>query len=128
MTKPSHSGIDELADRFFTALESADERGALACYSADARIWHNFDELELTPAANAESIRQFFQVMPTRRYVEVRRRVFEDGFLQRHVIVGSTPLGKRVRWPGCIVCEVSGGLICDLEEYVDIQSLMTQLS
>jgi ketosteroid isomerase-like protein len=127
MANPEHARIELLADRFFAALESADECGALVCYTADARIWHNFDGIELTPETNVASIRQFFQVMPTRRYVEVRRRVFEDGFLQRHVIVGSTAAGKPVRWPGCIVCAVRDGLICDLEEYIDIQSLMQQL-
>lgn len=118
---------DELATRFFSALEAGDERGAIACYAPDARIWHNFDEVELTPTTNVESIRQFFSVLPTRRYIEVRRRLFADGFLQQHVIVGTTQKGTSIRWPGCIVCEVRNARIVQLEEYVDIQSFVKQL-
>lgn len=119
---------EKVIDRFIAALEAGDARAAVACYAPNARIWHNFDQIEMTPAENIASIEQFVAVLPQRRYSKIKRHVLPTGFVQQHVIVGVTRSGKEILWPGCIVFEMLEDRIVHLEEYVDIESLTKQLT
>jgi len=118
--------IDGLADALFAALEAGSVEGVLACYAPGARIWHNFDQLTMTPQESIAGVELLFSNFSERCYAEVRRQLLPGGFVQQHILRMRRPDGSRVDWPGCIVCDVAGGKITRLDEYVDLASLGAQ--
>jgi ketosteroid isomerase-like protein len=117
MSSPAE--IEALAKHFFDCVEAGDIDGLVACYAADAKIWHNTDELEQGPSDNAATLRGFVQRIPERRYTQRRVHAFPGGFVHQHVLVGSRSDGVSVALPACIVCAVENGKITRLDEYFD---------
>jgi hypothetical protein len=77
-----------LAERFFAALEADDVEAVVACYGADARIWHNFDQIDMTRAQNAAALRDYFSRFPGRKYLQIRRGIVApDRLIQQHVLI-----------------------------------------
>jgi ketosteroid isomerase-like protein len=111
--------IRTLAQRFFDAVENGDIDTLRACYTDDARIWHNTDGEEQTPDDNAQALRGFVSRISDRRYTNRRVHVFDGGFTQQHELVGVRRDGVRLSLPCCIVCQVRGGKISRLDEYFD---------
>lgn len=120
---PASPVTETVADAFFAALEEGSVDKVLACYAPGARIWHNFDQLTLTPQGNAPGLETLFTNFPRRRYVDVRRQPTPAGFVQQHVLRLERADGVTVDWPGCIICDVADGRITRLDEYVDLASL-----
>ena len=116
---PDDQSTIALARRFFDAVEAGDIATVRACYTDDARIWHNTDGLEQTPDENAETLRGFVARIDGRRYLNRRLRTFEGGFVQQHELHGQRKDGVRVVLPCCIVCTVRDGRISRLDEYFD---------
>lgn len=109
-----------LAKRFFDCVEAGDVDGLVACYAPDARIWHNTDRLEQTPAENEATLKGMVKRISDRVYAHRRLQVFPGGFVQQHVLQGTRIHdGVRVELPACIVCEVKDGRITRLDEYFD---------
>lgn len=109
-----------LAKRFFDCVESGDVEGLVACYAPDARIWHNTDRLEQTPAENEATLKGMVKRILEREYADRRVQVFPGGFVQQHVLKGVRAHdGVRLELPACIVCEVKDGRITRLDEYFD---------
>jgi len=115
--------IDAIADAFFGALERGSVEGVVACFQPGARIWHNFDQVVLTPETNVPGLETLFSNFPRRAYVDVKRYPTAAGFVQQHVLRLERLDGKVIDWPGCIVFELEAGKIARLDEYVDIASL-----
>jgi ketosteroid isomerase-like protein len=111
--------IHALAQRLFDAVEAGDIDTVRACYTDDARIWHNTDGAEQTPDDNAAALRGFASVISDRRYLNRRLATFDNGFVQQHELHGTRGDGVRVTVPCCIVCEVRDGRISRLDEYFD---------
>jgi ketosteroid isomerase-like protein len=123
------SDATRVADRFFAGLESGDLDAVADCYAPDARIWHNFDEIVMTPRQNAESLKAFFEDFPVREYLDVRRSALAgDGLLQQHVLRLVRKDGKSIDWPGCIIFKFNGPRIAQLEEYVDMSSFLQRMT
>jgi uncharacterized protein len=114
---------DMLGDAFCRALEAGSVAGVLACYAPDARIWHNFDQLALTPEESVAGLDTLFTAFTARRYLDVRRRPTCDGFVQQHILRLERADGIVIDWPGCIVFTLEQGKIARLEEYVDLAQL-----
>jgi ketosteroid isomerase-like protein len=115
--------IDSLADAFFGALEDGSVEGVVACFTPDARIWHNFDQVSLTPEENVAGLKTLFTNFSVRRYSEVRRLPTPEGFVQQHILRLETTDGRIIDWPGCILFALRDGKIARLEEYVDLAQL-----
>lgn len=107
-----------VAERFFRAVETGDIDAVKAIYAPDARIWHNFDGKEQTVEENLRVLRWVARTPPNRRYNVQRRVAIPGGFVQQHVLEGETA-GGPFAMPACIICEVAGGRITGLEEYLD---------
>lgn len=118
--------IDSVADAFFGALEAGSVADVLACYTPDATIWHNFDQLALTPEASIAGLNTLFGSFPARRYREVRRLPTPAGFVQQHILQLERADGHVIDWPGCIVFTLRDGKIARLEEYVDLSQLASE--
>ena len=108
-----------LAEQFVSAIERADVAVIRECYAPDARIWHNFDNIEQTVDQNLATLGWMVKRMPERQYVVLRREALSDGFMQQHILAGTTRNGEAVSLPACIICRVAGGRITRLDEYLD---------
>jgi len=121
--------LDALIDRFFASIEAGHLEGVLACYAPDARIWHNFDQVTLSPSENAPQLRSYFSDFPTRRYLQIRRRHLPGPvILQQHVLRLIRGDGRDFDWPGCIIFEIRDDKIASLEEYVDLSSFIQRMT
>lgn len=109
----------QLADQLVSAIEAADVDAIRACYTPDARIWHNFDDVEQTVDENLATLAWLVKRLPQRHYEIHRREPLPDGFFQQHVLTGTTSEGKNFALPACIVCRVVDGRITRLDEYLD---------
>lgn len=112
--------VRALAKRFFDCVEAGDVDGLVACYAPDARIWHNTDRAEQTPAENRATLNAMVARILDREYADRRLQVFPGGFVQQHVLKGARAHdGVRVELPACIVCQVTDGKVTRLDEYFD---------
>lgn len=110
-------------DAFFAALQEGSVERVLACYTVDARIWHNFDQIAMTPEESLVGTRTLFDNFAGRHYVDIRRHITTTSLIQQHILQLQTHDGRVIDWPGCIVFEFRDGLISRLDEYIDIASL-----
>lgn len=112
--------IRKLAKRFFDSVEAGDIDGLVACYAPQARIWHNTDQLEQTPADNRATLQGMVSRIEQRRYEERRLDTFAGGFVQQHILRGKRVHdGVLVELPACVICQVADGCITRLDEYFD---------
>ena len=113
------STIDELAERFFDAIEHGDLDGVRAVYAPDAVIWHNTDQAEQGVDANLRVLAWVVRNIKERHYGDIRRVVVNDGFVQQHVLTGVGPNGRRFSLPAMMRVWVQDGRITRLDEYLD---------
>lgn len=112
--------VRALAKRFFDCVEAGDVDGLVACYAPDARIWHNTDRAEQTPAENRATLKAMVARILDREYADRRLQAFPGGFVQQHVLKATRAHdGVRVELPACIICQVADGKITRLDEYFD---------
>ena len=111
-----------LVERLLRSLEEGDLAGVRACFAPDAAIWHNFDQLTVTPDQNQAGNRYYFETFVRRDYNVRRLKLLPDGALLQFVVSLEKADGRTFDWPGCIVFEIVGDTISRLEEYVDIGS------
>ncbi len=111
--------IDEVADRFFAAIESGDTDALLALYAPDAVIWHNEDRTEQTVEQNLRVLRWLTRTVADLEYRDVRRIVHDDGFVQQHLLTGTLPDGEALAIPAGLFVDVADGHIVRIDEYVD---------
>lgn len=109
----------DVAERLFNAIQAGDLAAVSAIYDPDVRIWHNNDQATQDRETNLRVIGWLAKNIPDIRYEEVRRHLFAGGFVQQHVLRGTAPNGKPFEVPACIVCEVAGGRVTRLDEYLD---------
>lgn len=111
--------MNDLADRFFAAVERGDEATLTELYAPDARIWHNDDGLEQTVPANLRVLRWLARTLEDFRYEDVRRHILPDGFAQQHVVRGTLPGHGLLTIPAALFVRIESGRICRIDEYVD---------
>jgi ketosteroid isomerase-like protein len=107
-------------DRLLAAIVAGDPDAVRAAYHPDARIWHNFDQIEQVVDENIATLQWFIGALPDRRYEDVVRHRIEGGVVQQHVVRGTARNGAQVEIPACLFVHVDDeGLITRIEEYVD---------
>ncbi|HEY8173274.1 MAG TPA: nuclear transport factor 2 family protein [Dehalococcoidia bacterium] len=112
-------GMLELAERFFAAVTAGDLEAVRAMYAPDAVVWHNYDRASQSVDENLRVLGALPSLVENFRYDDVRRQATLDGFIEQHVVRGTTPGGDELDIPACIVCTVVGGRITRLDEYFD---------
>lgn len=115
----TENSILALAERFSAAAGSGDIEALRQCYAEDARIWHNFDNVDQTVEENLKVIGWMEHVLPGRKYDILRRVIIPGGYLQQHVLSGTTRKGASISMHACLVVMVKDGRIFRLEEYLD---------
>jgi ketosteroid isomerase-like protein len=116
----NHAETLALAERFVAAIARGDIETIKACYAPDARIWHNFDEVEQTLEQNLATLGWLSKRLLDRHYEIIARNTFDGGFVQQHVLTGTLRNGEKFRMPACIICRVKDGRIVRLDEYLDM--------
>ena len=114
-----HRALWAFADRFMDALERGDREEVLGFYAADARFWHNYDDVEQTVEDNLKILDWMIRKLPQRAYRIVRREALPDGWLQQHVLEGTLVDGRSMQMHACCVIRLRDGLISRIEEYLD---------
>jgi ketosteroid isomerase-like protein len=112
--------MNVLADRITRAYEQNDIGAIAACYTPDARIWHNFDGAEQTVEEQLDATRWLNERLENLKYEIVARHSFDGGYVQQHVVHGTLVNGgESFRMPACMNVTVRDGRIARLEEYLD---------
>ena len=88
----SVQSIETLAKRFFDAIEAGDIAAMRASLADDAAIWHNTDELVVTPDQTAQTLTGMVQRITDIHYADRRLTAFPGGFVQQHVLTGKRRL------------------------------------
>jgi uncharacterized protein len=109
-----------LAERLVAALEAGDVEAVSACYTEDARIWHNFDDVDQTVAENLPMLQWMLSELSERKFKVQRRVAIPGGYLQQHVLTGQRSNGEAFTLPVCVVATVRDGRIARLEEYLHL--------
>lgn len=109
-----------MAKRLFDAIEQGDIDTMMACFAPGAEIWHNTDELVVSPEQTAATLRGMVARINDRCYAERQLNMFPGGFVQQHALTGRRGHDDvAVRLPCAIICRVVNGKIARLDEYFD---------
>lgn len=112
--------LDRLAGRFVTAVEDGDIATIREhIYAPDAVIWHNTDNRAITTEENFETLRWLSETVSGLRYEDITRRPVPDGYVQQHVLRGTTPDGASLEIRACFIVTIRNGRIVRLDEYLD---------
>jgi ketosteroid isomerase-like protein len=112
--------IRAMAKRFFDAIEQGDIATMQGSFAPGAEIWHNTDELIVTPEQTAKTLTAMVARITDREYADRQLTAFPGGFVQQHVLKGKRVHdGGEVRLPCAIICKVMDGKITRLDEYFD---------
>ena len=100
--------ITEVADRLFAAIEGGD-------VAAVARMWDDRDKERALRV-----IDWFISGTVERRYEVLDRQVFDDGFVQQHILLARGRTGASIALRVCLVVRIGAdGLINRIDEYFD---------
>jgi ketosteroid isomerase-like protein len=116
-----------IADRLITAIEAGDVDAVTALYADDIVIWHNFDGVEQAREANLVVLAWLTSNVDKLRYDDIQRHEIDGGYVQQHVLRGTTKSGAELEVPSCLVVHVAGEQIARIDEYLDtaqLQALM----
>jgi hypothetical protein len=112
--------ISDLAERLFRAFERNDTDAILGCCEPDARFSQNG-----RGGATVADLLPSFATMSERighhRYSEVRREVFDGGFVEEHRVTSTLPDGSPMDAVVCVVGRIGPtGKLVELNEYADL--------
>lgn len=113
----------EIAERFFSAVEAGRWDVVRSVVSPDAVIWHNYDQTEKGVDVLVGTLTWVSQNVRGKRYDRVSRAKTPNGFVQQHVVTGTSPAGIDFLMPSCVVATIDNGRITRINEYVDSRHL-----
>jgi ketosteroid isomerase-like protein len=117
-------GIDRVAYQLFSAIETGDKTAVDRLWSEDIAVWRpgaRRDPLGTHDKTRAlKVIDWFISVTRERHYETLDRQIFENGFVQQHVLHASGHASQTIALRVCIVIKVGAdGLINRIDEYFD---------
>ena len=117
---PTAQTIVEVADRLFTAIEKSDRAAVDRLWSDDIAVWRVQARRDDDKVRALRVIDWFITATSERHYEILDRRLFDDGFVQQHVLHATGRAGQSISLRVCIVIRVgAGGLIDRIDEYFD---------
>lgn len=110
------------ADRLFDAFVAHDYDRVEAMLAPDATLTQN--GVTSTFAVARPNLEAITRIIGKHRYDRVRRVVGDDAIVEEHHVVSTTPEGRELDLPACVVIRVDDeGRITSLDEYVDVSAL-----
>jgi ketosteroid isomerase-like protein len=113
------SHINDLAEQFAKAFEEGDVATIDRIYAPNAVVWHNTDESEQRREDNIALAKAIPDIFSSFKYHDVRRRVFDGGYVQEHVLHAVMKDGTSLRIPVCAVVQVANNQVTRIDEYYD---------
>ena len=110
---------EEVADALIRAVTEGDLALADELYADDATLWQNTTGATSNKAQALKTVGWLFKTLQNIEYRNVRRRVWEGGFVQEHQLCGGTASGATLRVDACMVATLRDGKIVALHEYMD---------
>ena len=119
MSPTATDAIDTLAERLFRAFEANDADTIATLCEPDAQFSQNGN----SPTAIADLLPSFASLSERighHTYTDVRRAVFDGGFVEEHRAVSTLPNGSPMSIWACVVGRVGpSGKLAELHEYLD---------
>ena len=112
-----------LCERFFAAVTAGDLDAVREIYAPEAITWHNHDNTEQALDQTLRVLAALPRFIKDFRYEDVRRYAIAEGFVEQHVVRGSTMRGEEIAIPAVVICKVVKGRITRLDEYLDSAQL-----
>lgn len=116
---PENNAAQTIA-KMYRSLESGDFAEFETCFTADAQIWHNFDE-EVQPMNVAQKLLEHLAVSSISvTYLDRRATQVANIFFLQHTLTAKLRSGSDLRIPAMMRIVVSNdGLISWIDEYLD---------
>jgi ketosteroid isomerase-like protein len=112
--------IVDVADRLFAAIEKSDMAAVDLLWSDDIAVWRVGARRDDDKRRALRVIDWFITTTTERRYEILDRRLFEDGFVQQHILHATGHAGQSIAMRVCIVIRMgTNGLINRIDEYFD---------
>ena len=112
--------IVDVADRLFAAIEKSDMAAVDRLWSDDIAVWRVGARRDDDKRRALRVIDWFITTTTERRYEILDRRLFEDGFVQQHILHAAGHAGQSISMRVCIVIRMgTNGLISRIDEYFD---------
>lgn len=111
------------ANRLFDALGAGDRDGVLAAVTADAVVWHNYDDREKPFTDRIDGLMRASRVTTGFHYAARRYQAVGSGAVLQHRLRGQVPGGASFDAPIVVVVYMRGDRIARFEEYFDQTSL-----
>lgn len=109
----------KLAKDFMAALSAGDAEAAKALMTEDAKVWHNFDEVDQTREENMGML-EWIKSATSKYTYEIRRQEeIAGGYLQQHILHITNKKGETKSLQACCVVSVRDGKVSRIEEYLD---------
>ncbi|MEO5900235.1 MAG: nuclear transport factor 2 family protein [Ilumatobacteraceae bacterium] len=120
MTTLDTTQTEALADLLVRSIMSGDiETLRNEVYSPDVVIWHNFDQIEQRLEDNLKVMAWMGKTLTKMSYDEIHVQVTPHGYVQQHVLRGTTKSGVAIEVPACLIVSITDGKITRLDEYLD---------
>ena len=122
------AAVDGLADRLFGAIGAGDIDTLRDCMSVDMTVWTNFDGRTVDRDAALATIGWLVVHVNGLHYEVVERLETSGGFVQRHILRGTSRSGVDIAMPACIVATVADGRVTSMAEYLDPSPLVAAVT
>jgi ketosteroid isomerase-like protein len=120
MSATTAETIVDVADRLFAAIEKSDQAAVDRLWSDYVAVWRAGARRDDDKGRALRVIDWFITATTERRYEILDRRLFEDGFVQQHILHATGHAGQSISMRVCIVIRMgTDGLINRIDEYFD---------
>jgi ketosteroid isomerase-like protein len=126
---PAADAVVDVADDLFAAIERGDESRLDELLGADVAVWRAGAERDDDKGRAMKVLRWFIRVTAERSYEVLDRRLFDNGFVQQHLLHAIGRNGGVIALRVCIVITVNDDILIDrIDEYFDPADLAPILS
>jgi ketosteroid isomerase-like protein len=126
---PAADAVVDVADDLFAAIERGDESRLDELLGADVAVWRAGAERDDDKGRAMKVLRWFIRVTAERSYEVLDRRLFDNGFVQQHLLHATGRNGGVIALRVCIVITVNDDILIDrIDEYFDPADLAPILS
>jgi ketosteroid isomerase-like protein len=112
-----------IGERLFKAIERGELEAIRALCAPELRVAHAHDGLEQGLDDYLLVLGWVSRHVKGLRYTKVRRERMEHGFVQQHVLRGTSLSGEELAIPACLVVRIEAGRVVRIDEYLDPASL-----
>jgi ketosteroid isomerase-like protein len=114
--------VAAVAQRWEAACRAGDPAGIVALLSDDAKVWFNYQGIDLDRAAYRKLLEESSKSFSKRAYRDFRVLRHPGGFVEQATLEGELA-GRPVSAPFCLFATVVDGKITRLDEYFDSATL-----